>query len=276
MLEYRMDIVPDNPEYVIKNQLYVKGLSFIQATEKRVLDFSVGFTTGYIICFFKKGQGVLLKEGRYKCYDKNQVLVLKAGKPLKISSYNTVCFVLHIDGPNIEGIMNGIIAGKHSELITLLNPDKAKIVFPRIKGSLQKGYKPYKITAYIYNILHELNNSGVEKKDSTNEILIGRAIAYIEENFKKDLHVGDIAQIANFSKFYFTKEFRKVTGLTPIQYVIRKRIRHAEFLLENTEMSIFQISMESGFNTEVNFFNHFKRENNCTPNDYRRIHKTGR
>lgn len=273
MKEYCKHIKPENPQVVTGSQLFVKEFRDVYSTDEYIFDFTKDFRKGYLLFFFKNGQGILVKDGKYKYFHQNNILVIKAGMKLKVSSHNCAYYILHIDGPCVDEIIEKVTENKEKGLISVMNPQKVRVVYSRIKASLEKGYQPYKLTAHIFTILSELDIVEAVEEKHLNEKLISKAKSFIEERFSDDLHVEDIAKVANLSKYYFTKEFKKITGLTPIQYLIRKRINHAEFLLENTSQSIFQISIDAGFNTEVNFFYHFKKANNCTPNDYRKLHR---
>lgn len=273
MKDHFITIKPQNTEDITNNQLYVKEFRLVRSGEEFIFDFTNDFASGYLIFFFRNGQGILIEEDKYRYFNQDQMLVIKGGQKIKVSNHNCAYYILQIDGPNVEAIIERLIETDRKGLITVLNPEKVKVIFSRIEASLQKRYQPHKLTSHIFSILSEFDNVEVEVEKNSNEDLITKAIALIEERFSEDLNVDEIAKVANLSKFYFTKEFKKITGMTPIQYLIRKRINHAEFLLENTNQSVFQISSEAGFNTEVNFFYHFRKANSCTPNEYRKIHR---
>lgn len=266
---------PNNPAGIMADQLYVREFRHVCTPAALIFDVAKMFTDGYLIAFRHSGEGRVVMANAFRPMHPGDALVVKAGEAMEIFNDTGHCYLLHIDGPKASGIYEKLMKKNRSPIMAVMNPEKMKVTFSRMEACLQGDYRPYKLTAYIFNILAELNSLEIEGKTYQNEDLITKSITFIEEKFSEDLHVDEIAKVANLSKYYFTKEFKKITGVTPIQYLIRKRINHAEYLLENTERSVFQISSESGFNTEVNFFYHFKKANNCTPNDYRKLHHHG-
>ncbi|MDE6671425.1 MAG: helix-turn-helix transcriptional regulator [Ruminococcus sp.] len=71
---------------------------------------------------------------------------------------------------------------------------------------------------------------------------------------------------------YLCSTFRSLTGISPVNYIIRKRITEAEYMLINTDKSILTISEECGFRSLSNFNSLFRKITGTTPKNYR---KTG-
>ncbi len=95
-------------------------------------------------------------------------------------------------------------------------------------------------------------------------------IAYMNEYCaeKMDFHV--LAERAGYSYSHFRKLVKEQTGLSPINYVIDRRLDRAKYLLKYTSLPIAHISQECGFSTESQFCSMFRRSERVTPNGYRR------
>ncbi|MEZ0536541.1 helix-turn-helix domain-containing protein [Caldicellulosiruptoraceae bacterium PP1] len=93
---------------------------------------------------------------------------------------------------------------------------------------------------------------------------------YIENNYHKDISLDEIAQVANYSTFHFTRFFKQVTGMTFSQYLSIYRIKRAEWLLINKNLSIAEIAMNTGFNSIKTFNRVFKNIKGCSPTEYKK------
>lgn len=96
-----------------------------------------------------------------------------------------------------------------------------------------------------------------------------RAIDYIEENFREELHLADVARQAYLSPAYFSHVFRETTSTCFARYLQRRRIREAKKLLRQTDRSVTEIAFESGFNNLSHFNRVFRRLVGASPSQYR-------
>ena len=94
---------------------------------------------------------------------------------------------------------------------------------------------------------------------------------YMQNNFREELLMGDLAQAACMSIASFERHFRAATGLTPRDYLLQLRLEEAKGLLANTEMNISEISMESGFGDSNYFSRQFRVKTGVTPREYRKL-----
>lgn len=98
------------------------------------------------------------------------------------------------------------------------------------------------------------------------------AIGYIEEHAAdRDFSIDRVAKVAGMSPFHFCRTFKRHTSLTPMQFLVRKRLELAKELLKNASgnMNISQIAAAVGFYDSSNFNKHFKRAAGVTPSGYR-------
>ena len=92
---------------------------------------------------------------------------------------------------------------------------------------------------------------------------------YISDHISADITVEDLAEIAGFSKFHFSRLFKNFTGLSVHEYLITQRIAVAEQLLNQTDLLITDVAMNSGFGSISTFTRVFKERKGMTPSDYR-------
>lgn len=87
---------------------------------------------------------------------------------------------------------------------------------------------------------------------------IVKAKLFIDNNYAEHINLDDISSEANFSKFHFIRLFKSIYGKTPNNYLVKKRIDHAEILLTNG-YSVSETSMMVGFESPTSFAAVFKR-----------------
>ena len=92
---------------------------------------------------------------------------------------------------------------------------------------------------------------------------------YIQNNLKHDIKVEELAGIACFSKDHFSRVFKSITGLSPCDFIIRKRIERAQFLLLTTELGQNEIIEQTGFKSASYFSRIFKKFTSYSPAKYR-------
>ena len=99
---------------------------------------------------------------------------------------------------------------------------------------------------------------------------IDRALAAIQEEPERAWTVDNLAQIAGQSRTMFAQMFRNAVGLTPIDYLNRRRMDLARKLLVETELRIDDIALQAGYRDASAFSRAFSREVGLPPAEYRR------
>ena len=100
---------------------------------------------------------------------------------------------------------------------------------------------------------------------------IQKAAKFIYDNFDKSITLSDAASHIYMSESYFSKKFKKVTGLNFGEYLTSIRIKMAEEMLFETKKSIAEIAELSGFRDANYFGDVFKKEKGISPNKYRKL-----
>jgi transcriptional regulator GlxA family with amidase domain len=94
-------------------------------------------------------------------------------------------------------------------------------------------------------------------------------LQWLSTNTTTDLTLADIATHAGMSTRTLNRRFREQTGTTPLQWLHRERVRHAQYLLENTTHPVDRIASDVGFGSPTAFRERFKRVVGTSPNAYR-------
>ncbi|MEU2030391.1 GlxA family transcriptional regulator [Nocardia amamiensis] len=94
-------------------------------------------------------------------------------------------------------------------------------------------------------------------------------LRWIQDNAARDLSLDDIAAHAGMSTRTLNRRFREHTGTTPLQWLLRARIRQAQHLLEATSHPVDRIAGQVGFGSPTAFRDRFKRVVGTSPHSYR-------
>ena len=122
---------------------------------------------------------------------------------------------------------------------------------------------------HIFLIINRFLKEGTElDSDALNEV--ERATHYFNENYNQNICIKDYAADRHMSDCWFNRTFKKVTKVTPIQYIISLRITSAINLLENTNHNIKQIASMVGYDDEYYFSRLFKKNTGLSPTEYRK------
>lgn len=92
---------------------------------------------------------------------------------------------------------------------------------------------------------------------------------YIDTHYSEPLTLDDMASQVGFSKFHFSRLFKQYTEYTFCDYLNLRRIKAAENLLLNPELTIMDIAMQVGFSSISTFNRVFKESKKCSPSEYR-------
>ena len=112
-----------------------------------------------------------------------------------------------------------------------------------------------------------------EKIGAILEPSIQQAAQYISEHFREDISLADVAAQAYMSGSYFSRKFKKITGLNFSEYLTSTRIKAADDLLLQTSLSIAEIAASCGFGDANYFGDIFKKHKGMSPTKYRRMRK---
>ena len=99
---------------------------------------------------------------------------------------------------------------------------------------------------------------------------------YIDEHFAESITLDTLAGVVHMNKYYLVHVFNKEYGVSPINYLIERRIRESRYLLENTDLSLSRIAQVLGFSSPSYFSQSFRRLMNQSPLEYRKQYRAAR
>ena len=152
--------------------------------------------------------------------------------------------------------------------------NKAKEIFKDVEKLLtdKPPYYSAQVNILLQELFLELNTRFIAQNPTSHEtddlVFVKN---YIDENYDKDINLDQLSKLVYVSKTHLINKFKERYGLTPIQYLIEIRIRHAKILLRDTTKSITDIACSIGFNDSVYFSAVFRKLVGVTPSYFRKV-----
>ena len=107
-------------------------------------------------------------------------------------------------------------------------------------------------------------------KQSDKQELLYKIFAFVENNYKKNCSLYELAESTGYDYSYLSRYFRKIIGISFNSYVNHSRLSHACYLMENSNISITECAYDSGFTSLRSFNRNFKDYYKITPAEYRK------
>ena len=99
---------------------------------------------------------------------------------------------------------------------------------------------------------------------------------YIDSHFKESISLDRLAEVAHVNKYYLVHTFSREFGISPINYLISRRIAESKHLLGETDHSLSQIAHMLGFSSPSYFSQSFRKLEGISPMEYRKQSKQQR
>jgi len=96
-----------------------------------------------------------------------------------------------------------------------------------------------------------------------------RVLQYVDDHLAAKITLQDLAAVAGLSRMHFAAQFRAAIGTRPHKYLLKRRIERAEELLKQAEVSLVDVALRVGFQTQAHFTTVFKRFLGDTPYQWR-------
>lgn len=175
--------------------------------------------------------------------------------------------------------------------VMIISPATAPNIYDKVRDILMQISTYYKDASSLYeasiyskilelyiligqdyiNYQENFVNSKIQKQQEYSDKFIF-VCNYITEHCTEDLSLDEVARIAGFSKYHFSRLFKQFTNETFYKYLNKRRIEYAERLLANSEFSVTEVALQAGFPSLSAFIRMFKLFKQCTPTEFRNMH----
>ena len=140
-------------------------------------------------------------------------------------------------------------------------------------------YVNFKIQCILCELLltileYRLPEENIGSHDTPLTLPIMEAVYYMETHYAESLTIEKAAGISNYSAAYFSRLFKKQLGKTYSEYLSHIRIKNVSRLLLNTDKSITEIAIETGYQYPGNLSAAFRQKTGLSPQQYRKQRKS--
>ena len=257
----------------------------ISAPQRAVRSMAPHSHNTFEISYIDKGMQIAKSEEKYYTFYGGDVYIYK---PLELHGTGiyplekaVICW-LRIDIPRcsesflgVSSDITGLLQNNFLDLDNMKNivaDDELKTVIRKLFNEYKK-ISPNKvlIISYVLEMLYRV----VECARNNNKITypdIEKAIAYIEENIYKIISIPELAQISGLSESGLLAKFHKTVGITPSEFIARKKIEAAtNYLLQG--MTVSRVSEMFDFSSPQYFSTVYKKFTGITPSEVMQFKK---
>lgn len=232
----------------------------------------------YLLLYTVSGKGY----ARYR----DREYELKAGQVLLMDCYDYQEYYpdqdsiweikwLHFFGSTSQEYFN-IIFDKNGAVIEIMDRSNVQYLLDEILMMAEESdFLPEaRVSLLILQLITELLLEGGESGVNYNARVVNEhvklALDFVEENYNNSITLSDMASHSCCSEYHFSRLFKKITGYSPYEYIVKYRVNKAKNLLKNTDKSVEDISECIGFGSPSNFIRTFRELEGMTPLKYRK------
>lgn len=169
-------------------------------------------------------------------------------------------------------------AADKTPLVLQLPDDRLdEVGLEQVYAALQRGHALYHQVAAAAALRQSLSalatlvNAQLGSRSAADRVIA--SVETLRRGWHQSHRLEELATAAGVSVTHYSAIFRRHTGFSPIDFLIRQRVQHACRLLDTTELSIAEVAERSGYADPYYFTRCFRRVMGCAPRAYRKIPK---
>lgn len=261
----------DGAGFHIPSAFAMENLYYILASNEYLCDRTYAVDRSkevhcYQIMYLVSGRMTVRYEGKSYTVSEGNLILLDLRKPHYYRADTEIRMQWYL--------MNGASLPAYYEYLTRMHspvfPMDEKLIF--LANSLKKELMQQEPNDHVVSMLiTEILCSLSIKRESEQSEPVKRAKTYINTHYSEPISLQDIAQHASLSKYYFSRQFQSEVGLTPWEYLVQIRLRHAMQLLSDSHQSIEAIAFACGYTSSSHFCRAFKKETGFSPAFFRKF-----
>lgn len=218
------------------------------------------------LVYYKRGSGHTNIGGKRYEYQPNTFAIIRPNTPHdEKHDEDTEVFFIGFEYDDIPiALSNGVYKdGDQGQIWSLLQTMRKEFLEKRSFHSLQLNLIGGQLMIEVCRI-PQIHSGNLEREDR-----IIYAINFLKENYTQSVQLQHLAELSGYSFDRFRHAFKERTGLSPMNYIMMKRIERSIELLSCTHMKISAIAVECGFATPSQFSSLFKKCTGIMPKEFR-------
>lgn len=267
-----MRLFPQLSDIAEQTFLYVIEAGYIEA--EKIFQPIVREHNSYLLFFVFGGVGKLVYDGTEYEFEKGSMAILDDKKDFRIHTADPKrwrYFYLYFNGRQAPAYYN-LYSSLKSPLVQFnQNTMISSLLWQIIALHKEKNMYAEIITSLdITKLLTEACLTGnyfTEKKDYPE--YVKKTFHYIEHQYMQKITLNLIAKRLSISRSHLSREFKRYTGMTVNDCIVKTRLKNAKTLLRHTDKPIGEIALESGFCSASHFISAFSKKEHTTPQLYR-------
>lgn len=236
---------------------------------------SRNYMNSFLFFIVKEGNGSLKYDTNAYDLKQGDCVFIDCHKSYSHSSDNWEISWVHINGNNLKNIYNKCLERGGDIIFNAIEPNiyinlLDDVYMISTSNDYTRDMNIYsKITELLSLLMSETTYP--ERKKNKHIYDLNNIKKYLDDNYTKNISLDEISSIFFINKFYLTRAFKNKYGLTINTYIIEKRITKAKELLRFGDKKIEDISSNCGFNDSNYFSRTFKKVENMTPIEYKKM-----
>ncbi|MBQ8143514.1 MAG: helix-turn-helix domain-containing protein [Butyricicoccus sp.] len=224
----------------------------------------------YLLMYILKGKAVIQTENEKYVASSGQAFLIETAKPHVYGCVEDIeCLWVHFGGIGCAELFTHLIqTNRGSHIFTLQNAANFLLQFHTLVDYFKTDtiIPEILISARLHALLALLQISSQPSERTP----IDDILHYINQHYYEELTLQNLADRARMSPSRFSAIFKKVTQISPYQYIIQTRLHAAQQYLRDSTLSVEDISYQVGFKNCGTFINAFRQHYNTTPHQFRK------
>lgn len=237
------------------------------------------------IIYIKEGEGIHTVGERQYHTKPGEVVIFNQKIPHEERAYGTMNLKFYccaVTDMQLRGMgRNQIVSEGETPILDVRKDETIEKIFSALlsAGALG-GENTREICSYlsaalisrlieIKNISENIRGGAERSREQQDGDIVKQVRKYLDENYLKKVNLNQVAEAVSVSSFYLDRIFKKETGISVGQYLIHRKLGHAQSLLTDTDEPIVKIAEMVGYDNPSYFSQLFKKKFGVTPRAYR-------
>lgn len=258
--------------------LWVTAVGYYRVHQSRVIRTERRFgRQDYQLIYVSEGKLHLRQDDKEHIIPKGHMLLFRPNDPQIYSFYSAdkpEIYWVHFTGSEVEDILDRYEISKSENIFCVGSSPDYPWLFKHMIQELQLRRINYSnfLSLNLHHIFLMISRVKKEDAELNSDTLneIENAIRFFGENYSSDISIENYAREHHMSACWFNRTFKRITTVTPMQYIIHLRIKNAIYLLNSTNYKIIQVANAVGYDDAYYFSRLFKKYIGVSPAAYKK------